>query len=220
MKILCVIQAENLNFYDEIAKQTVKPNDIIVYKDEDPAKTIETRRKRIAENHHKLVESVEEVQSDYDFIWQIEGDAEIPEDALERLIEDYKFLSQDNDVAYVSGIQVGRHGVYCLGAWHVSDDELKSADHRLEGLQEVDATGFYCLLAPIDKWLSGKASWDGQIYGPDVVWGLSLGGKKFIDMRIKLGHKIKSGVIRPDDLSTCNVSYKKIDGKWHFKQLD
>lgn len=216
--ILVVAQVEDrTNIDQQIAKQTVQPNNVFVYVDENPAQGIDARRLRIAENHKKLEEAVRDLQPD--LVWQLEGDCDLPEDCLERLLDDYKLL-RDKDFGYVSGIQVGRHGLYCLGAWYnFTPTSFKSVDYQKTGLVKVDATGFYCLLAPREVWLSGRASWQGEPYGPDVVWGLSINKKKYVDMSLHIGHKVKRGIIKPSDMSTCNVLFSKEDGKWSYKQL-
>ena len=91
---------------------------------------------------------------------------------------------------------------------------------RSKGLQQVDATGFYCLLAPKNIWLKGQCSWNGEHYGPDVNFGLSIPHKKFVDMDLHIGHKVKSGIIRPSDMSTCNARFYLQDDVWKFQQLD
>jgi hypothetical protein len=107
-----------------------------------------------------------------------------------------------------------------LGAWrNFTKTSFESLDYRLTGLQQVDATGFYCLLAPTDVWLSGNATWNGQPYGPDVVWGLSIKKNKYCDMDIPIGHKIKGGIIEPYHASTSNARFYLEDNKWEYKQL-
>lgn len=219
MTILCIAQCEDrTNLDKQILKQTVQPTRTIFYVDEAPAQGIDARRKRIADNHKRLEDIVLACQPD--LVWQVEGDGDYPEDCLEKLIMDYEFLSKSNDVAYVSGIQVGRHGLYCLGAWrNFTDASFESLDYKEIGLQEVEATGFYCLLAPREKWLSGKSTWTDEPYGPDVVWGLSIDGKKYCDMSLTVGHIVSRGIIRPENISTCNARFYKEDGRWKFKQL-
>lgn len=220
MKIIVVAQVENREYIDEqIAKQTIQPDVIKIYVDDNPAKGIDERRKKIADNHSILVNYVKE--SDCDFVWQLEGDSELPENALERLIGHYIRL-QNEDFGYVSGIQVGRHGLYCLGAWIVNKDRtsFNSIDYKLKGTQQVDATGWYCLFAPRKVWLEGKTSYNNERYGPDVIWGLSLPYNKYVDMGLEIGHKIKGGIIRPSDMSTCNARFYLEDKQWKFEQLD
>ena len=171
LRILALAQVENRENLDEqILKQTVQPDRIVFYVDENPERGINARRKRIADNHQKLKDVAEAYKPD--LIWQLEGDCILPEDCLERLLETYRILKKDN-FGYVSAIQVGRHGIYAIGAWHIGEDEFESVDKNLTGIQEVDATGFYCLLSPYKVWREGTASWDGERWGPDVNWGLS-----------------------------------------------
>ena len=218
MRVLAIASVENSdNIEAQIAKQTVQPYKTYIYVDETPAQGINPRRKRIALNHDKLRDAVR--YETPDLVWQLEGDCDLPDDCLERLLANYEALD-DGDFGYVSGIQVGRHGLYCLGAWRgFSDTEFYSIDYKLEGIQPVDATGFYCLLAPTDVWLSGKCSWTDEPYGPDVVWSLSINKSKYCDMSLTIGHIVKNGIIRPEHMSTCNVRFYKDTDRWKFKQL-
>jgi hypothetical protein len=215
MKILCIGAVENrTNIDEQILKQTIQPDRVIFLVDETPAQGINNRRKRIAENQERLAEVVEAYQPD--LVWQVEGDCELPEDCLERLLGRYIQL-QDDNFGYISGIQVGRHGLYHIGAWHMYDDSFESIDPNAKGIVEVDATGFYCLLAPIKVWLKGRATWNGEPYGPDVTWGLSLEETKYVDMGLEIGHKIKGGVIMPSDMSTTQAHFFKTNKGWEYK---
>ena len=218
MKILCIAQVEDrTNLDTQIIKQTFKPWRTVFYIDEDPEKSPDGRRIRIADNHKKLQSIVRAYKPD--LVWQVEQDGDYPPDCLERLVERYQELN-NKDFGYISGIQCGRHGLYHLGAWrNFTDTSFESLDYKLKGIQEVEAAGFYCLLAPTDVWLSGQATWNGEPYGPDVTLGLSINKKKYVDMDITIGHKIKSGIIRPEHKSTCNVIFNKVDDKWSYKQL-
>ena len=218
-RVLVIGQVEDeTHIIQEIAKQTVQPDEVHIMVDFDPAKTINSRRKRIAYNHNFLKDAARKYK--VDLIWQVEGDAVLPPDCLERLLQDYEVLKGE-DFAYVSGIQVGRHGLYCLGAWvDMTDTGFQSLDFNKVGSQEVDATGFYCLLADKDTWLTGRASWTDEPYGPDVVWGLSIEGKKYCDMDLHIGHKVKNGIIKPTDASTCIARFFKNEkGEWKYKQI-
>lgn len=219
MNILCVAQVEDdTHILKEIAKQTIQPSRVCIYKDPSPAVGINPRRQRIGRNHQKLKDYVRMYNPDV--VWQLEGDAVLPENCLERLLGHYNRL-QAPDFGYISGIQVGRHGLYCLGVWkNFTPESFETIDYRLKGVQEVEATGFYCLLAPKDAWLSGNAEWDGQPYGPDVAWGLSMRYKKYVDMGLEIGHQVKRGVIWPHHMSTCNARFYKEADRWKYKQLD
>ena len=160
MKIMVVAQVEDRAHLDkEIAKQTMVPDLIYMYIDTEPAQGINDRRKRIASNHEYLRQAV--INNKPDLVWQLEGDCILDKDTLKILYSNYLELSEliGPKFGYISGIQVGRHGLYCLGAWrNITSYSFESIDHRLSGLQQVDATGFYCLLMDADKWLEGQVS--------------------------------------------------------------
>lgn len=220
MKSIAVVAQveDSKNLLRQINKQTIVPDDVIIYTDTSPAKGINERRQRIADNHAILQEMV--WQHAPDLVWQLEQDVDLPDDALERLLGNYNKL-KGRDFGYVSGVQVGRHGLYCLGAWHIGENEFSSLDYKLTGIQEVDATGFYCLLAEGVTWLNGKAWWEGEAWGPDVNWGISIPKKKYVDMDLQIGHIVKNGIIRPSNISTTNVTFKRSDnGSWNYKTTD
>lgn len=218
MRILAtgVIQNDQIEFLTEqLAKQTNQSFTDYFIIDENPAKGIDKRRKRIAKLQNQLRSTVFAVSDLYDYVWQLEGDSELPDDTLDRLIRRLDEIPYQQ-LGYVSGIQIGRHGLYCIGAWHIHDDKhFSSVNHNLKGIVEVDATGLYCLLAPIESWLTGVASWNGERFGPDVNWGLSLQGKKYVDMDLHIGHKTKSGTIRVNNPSTCTAHFEYKD-KWSY----
>lgn len=217
MKILCVGQVEEPSFIrEQVQNQTIQVEDIIFHIDEKPATGIEARRRRIAENHIQLRHIVEAYEPD--FVFQVEQDAVLPENALERMIGHYLTLDDPN-FGYISGVQVGRHGLYCLGAWQFENEErFRSVDYKLTGLQKVDATGFYCLFAPTDVWLKGICTWDNERWGPDVNWGLSIRKNKYVDMGLHIGHKTNSGIIEVNQPSTCNAEFYIKEGKWIYEQ--
>lgn len=218
MRVIAVAQVEDKrNLERQLAKQTVKPNATIFHIDDHPAQGIIERRKRIARNHQTLVDAIGYQRPD--LIWQLEGDVDLPDNCLEQLLCDYELLRND-DFGYISGIQIGRHGLYVIGAWrNITEDSFESIDHHLTGIQEVEATGFYCLLAPLKVWQSGHAWWDGQPYGPDVNWGLSIKQKKYVNMDLHIGHIVKGGTIWPSHISTTTAKFYKNNGKWEYKTV-
>ena len=134
--VMLVAQVENhKNLKRLLKKQTVQPDIVFIYTDPEPAKGINLRRRRIVENHKKLVEAVEKEKPD--LVWQVEGDCDLPENALETLLKDYKEL-KGKKFGYVSGTQVGRHGLYILGAWIFKPDltEFKSLDYKSTGFHK------------------------------------------------------------------------------------
>lgn len=214
-RVLCVAQLEDRTLADEqVRKQTRQPDRTIFYIDPTPAIGIENRRYRIAENHQKLREFVQAYKPD--LVWQIEGDCVLEDDTLEHLLDLYEEYP-----AIYSGVQVGRHGLYCLGAWHVSHDRnmFRSVDHNQYGIIEVDAMGMYCFLMPAQAYLDASCWWEGERWGPDVNFFLSSPLEKFVDMDLQVGHAHNGGVIMPNDISTCNAEFWRDGDEWRFKQL-
>jgi hypothetical protein len=219
MKILAVayVQPEQRQHtITQFMHQTVQPDATLLFVDDDPADGIDARRKRIADNQHHIKRTVSREYTDYDVVFQIEGDAVLPDDALERLVAQY-----EKRPAIYSGIQVGRHGIYCIGAWHVNDDrtEFQSIDPSLTGIHRVDAMGLYCFIMPTKHFIDTPCWWDGERYGPDVNFFLSTPLKKYVVMDVEVGHKTATGIIRPSDPSTCVARFYMVNNEWRFEQL-
>lgn len=232
LSVLAIAQVEDRENLDkQILKQTVQPNRSIFYVDKTPVpqhyergyqEVVNLRKKRISENHFKLRDIVKAYPSD--LIWQLEQDVILPPDCLEKLIKHFKSLKSQK-IGYISASQVGRHGIQCIGAWNFkSPKEFESVDYRLKGLQKVDATGFYCLLAPRDIWLKGEASWSGEIWGPDVNFSMSLSSKRdyniYIDLSLEIGHKVGDRELWPSDLRTQNVRFYQDGNNWKYDTRD
>jgi hypothetical protein len=222
MRILCTGQVEDeTKIKLEIAKQTIVPDIVEFYIDDKPATGIDERRKRIADNHKKVQDIVKKHKPD--LVWQVEQDCVLEANALELLLKTYLSVQNHDQIGYISGVQVGRHGLYCLGAWvDITKTSFRSFDYKKKGVYKVEGTGFYCLLANVKTWLKGKADWNGEPYGPDVVYGQSLikqGYNIYINTDVKVGHRVKRGIIHPDHASTCNARFYLDNGKWKFKQL-
>lgn len=228
MKVLAVAQVEDqANVIAQIEKQRVKPDHTFIFVDQDPApndglpSSIDARRRKIAQNHKVLREAVEKYEPA--FVWQLEGDGILPSNALERLLSDYNNLKEKHKFGYVSGVQVGRHGIYALGAWQFNTNrtEFSSLDHKARGIQEVDATGMYCLFATYHSWLRGTCDWNDERWGPDVNFGLSLrdqGYRIYVDTTLQIGHVTQErGIIYPNHMSVCNVRFYQENRQWKYR---
>lgn len=228
MRILATGQVENHEYIvKQLREQSVKPDDIIFHLDKHPARSITKRRQRIAENHEHVQRIVRAYKPD--LVWQLEQDTVLHPNTLENLLVMYEHLDSDK-LGYVSAVQVGRHGLYSLGAWvNFTPNSFESLDYTLTGTQPVEATGLYCLLAKADVWLKGKCEWAGQPWGPDVNFGLSLkalGFDIFVNMDIPVGHQVRRndlirGEIWPSHASTCNVKFIREPGnEWKYETTD
>jgi len=207
-----------------IVPEDVLPFDFLILTDKKPAVGIEARRTRIAELQTDLQAEVanhldyNELEPENVLVWQLEGDSVVPEDALAILIR--RFLKNEN--AVYSGVQIGRHGLYCIGAWHITNDDtvLESVDHRLKGTQVVAGMGMYCYVVRADYFIKARCWWNGERWGPDVNWFRSMPLPKLVDMDLHIGHYYKGGIIEVDSLATCNARFTKIKDDWIFEQLD
>lgn len=227
MNILCVAQVEDRSNLDtQLLLLEPEPDRIIFHVDENPGDTIARRRRNIVNNHKRLVEIVKAYKPDA--VFQVEGDVELPSDTLKKLIKSYKTYNKiDPNFGYVSGVQIGRHGLYHIGAWHKFEkDSFESIPKSWIGVRKVEATGFYCLLAKTEAWLSGNCDWNGEIWGPDVNWSRSMPYNKYVDMDVSVGHRIYRGhkglhgIIWPEHVSTITVKfYKNEEGKWKYKEV-
>jgi hypothetical protein len=220
------IQEDQVDFVNEqLAKITGVEFLQVMLVDEKPAKGIDARRQRIVQNHKELEKMIEKTQSveAFNYVIQIEGDSVLQPDTFTKLLARLDQIPSKN-FGYISGVQVGRHGLYCIGAWHFDDeDHFSSVNHRETGLVKVDATGFYCLLAPVNVWLMGNCAWNGERYGPDVVWGRSLrklGFNIYADMDNEIGHQSTNGVIGLDNLNLCTAHFQRSNDKWSYKVVE
>src|SRR5690606_32087747 len=102
------------------------------------------RRRHITNIHNQLKELI----GDADWIFSIEDDGILPNDALEKLIQ----VTKKPNVGMVTGVELGRWGVPYVGAW-MSDDvnkttQLTSLENKTGSdlVEEIDACGLYCAL--------------------------------------------------------------------------
>jgi hypothetical protein len=158
---------------------------------------------------------------DTDFVFTIEDDTNIRPNYLDRLISKFNLVnSREYKVGFISGVQVGRWGFKMIGAWNGFDyDDLKSAQTipytPENGLQEVDAAGFYCYLTKKNLFVNTNYKF-GQ-FGPDVYFGFDLrfkGYHNFIDWSLIAEHVTNKGILVPDK-DVVVVKYAKDDkGIW------
>lgn len=167
--------------------------------------TMERRRKRIADIHNEIKEYIGKA----DYIFIVEDDTIIPRNALLGLLNMTNVHS-----GIVSGVQLGRHGWYHVGAW-VADDvyeptRIESIENG-EGIVDVDATGMYCCLIKKDLYMEHEFEPYEKILGPDVNLGMWLRKQGYINQvnfGIPCGHMTPKETIYPDKDITV-VKFKK-----------
>lgn len=158
------------------------------------ALSINERRDNIANIHNQLKELI----VDTDWVFSIEDDGIIPNDALEKLIDTAK--NYDN-VGMVTGVELGRWGVQYVGAWSVDDINdtklVSSINNRsIEGgIDEIDACGLYCALVRADLYTEHNFFANNGL-GPDINLGLFMrqrGFVNYIDWSIHVTHLTNRG---------------------------
>lgn len=152
-----------------------------------PAFTIPDRRRHIVNVHNQMRELVE----DCDWIFSIEDDGILPEDALETLLDDARIYS---DAGVITGVELGRHDNRYVGAWKVDNvfepKKIESMSFTDEGVQIIDGCGLYCCLVRPDLYKNHEFYTKNGL-GPDVNLGLyskQQGYQNYIDWSIHVTH--------------------------------
>lgn len=156
------------------------------------AETIAERRWHIVSIHNQIRDLI----VDADWIFSVEDDGILPDDALEKLINT---VSEIDDVGMVTGVELGRWGLPYVGAWRVDDifnpRKITSLENRLTDgsgvtLEEIDGCGLYCALIRADSYKSHEFDTRNGL-GPDVNLGLYLrqsGFNNYINWGIPVTH--------------------------------
>lgn len=153
------------------------------------AQTIYDRRINIVNNHNQI----REILTECDWVWSIEDDGLIPDDALEKQV---KFVKKHSNVGMVTGVELGRWGNAYVGAWRV--DNVLKPEHvdslpskALEGgIEAIDGCGLYCALIRYEGYKQ-HTFYTRNGLGPDVNLGLylrSLDYDNYIDWSIHITH--------------------------------
>lgn len=137
--------------------------------------TMLRRRKRIADIHNEIKEYVNQC----DYIFVVEDDTYLPRTALVGL-----FNMMKSTTGIASGIQLGRHGFYHIGAWRADDVYEPSVIESIgkdKGIVEVDATGMYACMLRKDLYMEHNFEPYEQILGPDVNLGMDLRKRGYLN---------------------------------------
>lgn len=139
------------------------------------ADTIPERRWHIVTIHNQ----VRELIGDADWVFSVEDDGILPDNALEELL---KVAKEKEDVGMVTGVELGRWGVPYVGAWRVDNIEsprlVTSLNNRVDDdgdirVEAIDGCGLYCALIKADMYKEHKFDTRNGL-GPDVNLGLYL----------------------------------------------
>lgn len=204
-------RVENSKFAERLAVQ---------YKSDEPMKNYNVlrRRKRIASLHEELKKYIQKC----DYIWCIEDDGQFNSTALKRLLYHYTVLPY---AGLISGVELGRHGISCVGGWKVDNvyepKEIKSVDLE-KGLIELDATGLYCALIKSENYLKHTFEPYEDVLGPDFNLGLSLrrqGLINYMDFGVKVTHLTKDGNLEVKHDNIQRVTFIKKEHGWEQRSV-
>lgn len=220
MKITAVLPISRTKYLDRVLEslinQTVKPNNLLVVYDGPPEDFVEVRNRivelkfeqvlcvksrnnrlafNIPDRRLHIVEihkHFQELIPESDWIFSIEDDGILPENALENLI---KIVNKYEDVGMATGVEVGRWGVPYVGAWRVDNiHDTRYMESIVDAMgpdvEEIDACGLYCALIRAGKYLEHEFTTRNGL-GPDVNLGLYLrrqGYHNYVDWRLPVIH--------------------------------
>lgn len=184
---------------------------------------IPNARNRIAQ----LRNESKEVVADTKYVFSFEDDTIIPSDSFYKLRKSFYLANEANPTGLVSGVQVARHGLKVLGAWHVDNAQFPTEITSLgknevaTTLAEVSGTGFYCYLTPTKLYKEATYGWHEPV-GPDVYYGLWLrtkGLSVYVDQSVVCGHKVgteRAGykVLMPDNVDVIQARFTKHGETW------
>ena len=168
------------------------------------------RRKRIIEMREKTKEIIKG-----QYIFSVEDDTIVPRYAFKKLS---KIIETGSNVGFVTGAEVGRWGIECVGAYQFTEEKGKLVAFKSlmpsEGVQSIDAGGMYCYIARTDLYKKIKFRNESEL-GPDMLFVLDI--KKthnaFIDWSVKCEHHTKGRVYTLDDALELQGEFKD---KWHL----
>lgn len=223
--LLTIVDGGDTKLYEKVRNLTEQSRfeqRLCVFRKDKPIKklSIPNRRLRIAKIHNEIKELV--TQSDY--ILGIEDDTIIPQHTLKKLLRAYESKPH---AGFIQGVEIGRWGVPYIGAWTVDDiyETTKfTSMQRGNGLQEIDAGGFYCFLTKYEHYVKHDFKpYENNTLGPDIDFGIQLrqqGMKNYIDWSIKCEHYNRNGgIISFSNTDTVQIEYFKHRNKWHQNVL-
>lgn len=182
-------ESEFVRVRNKISELDIEHTLCVPSKDTRPAHTIAERRWHIVRTHNQLRELV----GDCEWVFSVEDDGILPNNALQLLIET---AAMNDDVGMVTGVELGRWGLPYVGAWRVDNvfepQFITSVESKVNEptVEDIDACGLYCALIRADEYK--KHTFDTRNgLGPDVNLGLYLrqqGYRNYINWHIPVTH--------------------------------
>lgn len=182
-----------------------------------PKDNIADRRFRISSLHNlaKL-----EIPDDCKYVYLHEDDTLAPPDTLTKLLKIFGV----EDCAYAEGVEVGRHKSKYIGGWwadDVNNPEKIISVLTSDGIEPIDAGGFYCALVDADLYKAHTFEpFDTEGTNGlscDVNFGLwlrRLGYGCYIDWSIQCDHISEKGSVNMGNTKIQQVVFERRRNKW------
>lgn len=167
--------------------------------DKDPRLTFDhspaPRRQRIA-----IIKDIsKELIGNSQFVLGLEDDTLVPADSLIKMIN---FMQQHPMAGFIQGSEVNRWGFRVLGAWKADNttdpQRMATIPYQPEGIEEIDAGGFYCYLTPTTLYKKADYRAGETPFGVDTLYSFDLrqqGWKAYIDHSIQCEHYYIKGLV-------------------------
>lgn len=163
---------------------------------EKPTNGLHERRRRISAIKNESKRLIGEC----DYVFGIEDDTIVPPHALSKLLSDYAAYPY---AGFIEGVELGRWDIPYVGGWRADDayepariESVMPPENR-EGVEEIDAGGFYCYLTKRELYMMHEYRPFGyNDMGPDVNFGIYLrqqGFKNYIDWSVSCAHYARGG---------------------------
>ncbi|WP_088319576.1 hypothetical protein [Kineosporia sp. R_H_3] len=173
---------------------------------------IPERRQRIANILNELKTMVTS-----EYVFGLEDDTIVPRMALQRLYETYALFPH---AGFVSGVELGRWGIAHVGAW-LADNVYETISLKTppmgEGIQPVDAAGFYCFLTKTQHYRKHTFKPYEDALGPDVDFGLALrrnGYQNYLNWSVACEHRRKDDYLKLGLTPLQEIEVKLEGGEW------
>lgn len=185
------------------------------------------RRDRIRDSLTQLQQHIRQHQRKYDMMFMVEDDTLIKVDTLQRLLMDWKELTEQNiKLGLIEGVQVGRHGIRIFGAWRMDNLENPTKMSTIQFntnsfFEKIDGGGLYCFITPMELFLDHTFYWTEECFSVDVTYGIELRKKGYtniIDWTCVTGHTDQNGNVLYPNANCAVAAYEKQeDGEWKLQ---
>lgn len=172
------------------------------------------RRVRIAKIHEFAKQHILECE----YLLLLEDDGLVHPKLLGKLTKAYYMHPF---AGFVTGVQIGRHGIPCPGLWQFDDvyepEKIESLKPLGHGIEQIDAAGLYGMLIKKPHYMSATFEEYKGILGPDVGMSISLrqqGLVHYVDWSIEVPHLTENGTITVSNTPVVQTIFTRAGSHW------